>query len=374
MLVHPISDIRVGPRHRKDLGDLAPLAASIAEVGLLHPVVVRPDRTLISGERRLRAAELLGWTDVPIHVVDGLEETLRALQAEIDENVCREDFLITESVAVGEEIERPFSDEAKANQRRRKGKQPGTDNSGNLPDLSPIEVRDKVAAVLGMSGRTYERAKAVVAAAAAEPEKFGPLAQDMDRTGKVNGSYKRLCTARAAESIRAEPPPLPDGPFRVIVVDPPWQYDKRAEDPSHRAIPPYPCMSLEDIRRLDVAGRAHADCVLWLWTTNAHIPHAFSIVEGWGFQYKTMLTWVKDRMGTGEWLRGRTEHCLMAIRGRPTVTLRDQTTAIDGPLRDHSRKPEAFYSLVESLCPGSRLEMFARTPREGWSAYGNEVR
>jgi N6-adenosine-specific RNA methylase IME4 len=176
-----------------------------------------------------------------------------------------------------------------------------------------------------------------------------------------------------AEQAAAEPPPLPEGPFRVIVADPPWQYDKREEDTTHRGALPYPSMSIEEIKALPVGDMVHEDCILWLWTINAHMPHAFGILEAWGFTHKTILTWVKDRMGLGDWLRGQTEHCLLAVRGKPTVPLTNQTTVIRGPLREHSRKPDEFYSLVESLCPGSKVELFSRQQRDGWHAHGNQT-
>ncbi len=179
--------------------------------------------------------------------------------------------------------------------------------------------------------------------------------------------------AVVVEQIRTEPKAPPEGPFRVIVIDPPWKYGARAEDPSHRARNPYPDMELEAIQALPVAALAHADCVLWLWTTNAFLRQSFDLLDAWGFENKTVLTWVKNRMGLGDWLRGRTEHCLMAVRGKPVVTLTNQTTALDAPLREHSRKPDEFYSLVDALCPGNKLEMFAREAREGWQAWGAEL-
>jgi N6-adenosine-specific RNA methylase IME4 len=96
------------------------------------------------------------------------------------------------------------------------------------------------------------------------------------------------------------------------------------------------------------------------------------VVDAWGFTYKTCLTWVKTKMGMGDWLRGITEHCLLAIRGKPTLLLRNQTTALVAPNGVHSAKPDAFYALVEDLCPGSKCELFGRTPRKGWMMYGTE--
>src|SRR5262245_65934682 len=95
---------------------------------------------------------------------------------------------------------------------------------------------------------------------------------------------------------------------------------------------------------------------------------AFRVLDAWGFVEKTIVTWVKDRMGTGDWLRGQTEHCILAVRGKPIVTLTNQTTVLHGPLREHSRKPDEFFALVEKLCPGTKLEMFCRRSREGWAA------
>jgi N6-adenosine-specific RNA methylase IME4 len=175
-----------------------------------------------------------------------------------------------------------------------------------------------------------------------------------------------------AEQIKQEPKPMPEGPYRVIVIDPPWRYDTRAEDITHRARTSYPDMSMEEIKAIPVASLAHQDSILWLWTTNAFMEEAYVCVRSWGFEPKTILTWVKDRMGAGNWLRGQTEHCIMAVRGNPIVTLSNQTTALSGPLREHSRKPDEFYHLVDSLCPGSKVELFAREPRDGWATWGAE--
>jgi N6-adenosine-specific RNA methylase IME4 len=213
-------------------------------------------------------------------------------------------------------------------------------------------------------------------AAEAEPERFGKLVADMDRMGRVDGPFKRLRVARQAEAIRAEPPPYPGrGPYRVIVADPPWPYELRKKDPSHRATHPYPQMSIAEIcaESEKVKALAHEDCILWLWTTNHHMREAFVVLDAWGFEHKTILTWAKDRFGTGDWLRGQTEHCLFAVRGKPIVRLLNQSTLLPGPLRKNSQKPEEFYALVERLCPTPRYcELFARRARENWDGHGDE--
>ena len=178
--------------------------------------------------------------------------------------------------------------------------------------------------------------------------------------------------ALAAE-IRGEPPPAPTGPYRVIVADPPWRYDKRAEDPTHRGANPYPDMTTAEICAIRVEEFAHQDCILWLWTTNAFMRDAFAVLDAWGFSEKTILTWAKQKMGVGDWLRGQTEHCILATRGHPVATLTNETTLLTADTREHSRKPDDFYALVERLCPGSKVEMFSRETRPGWAVWGAET-
>lgn len=179
--------------------------------------------------------------------------------------------------------------------------------------------------------------------------------------------------AELAAQLRKKPIPLAAGRFDVIVSDPPWMYEKRATDVTQRGQMPYPPMTTEEICALPVVERAERNCILWLWTTNAFLLRdAPRVLDAWGFQEKTVMTWVKDRMGTGDWLRGKTEHCILAVRGKPTIQLTNQTTELRGVVREHSRKPESFYDLVEALCPGTKLEMFAREPREGWARWGAE--
>jgi N6-adenosine-specific RNA methylase IME4 len=206
-------------------------------------------------------------------------------------------------------------------------------------------------------------------------EKFAKLVEAMDKTGNVNGPFKRLIIAKAADGIRAEPPPLPGrGPYRVIVADPPWPYEVHDEDPSHRAVLPYPTMTLDEIKALDVAGIAHKDCILWLWTTNHYMRQAYDVLDAWGFQEKTILTWGKQKFGYGDWLRGQTEHAIMAVRGKPIVTGGDISTLLLATARQHSAKPDEFYALVERLCPAPRYaELFQIQARPNWDGHGNQV-
>ena len=361
-----LSEIRIGKRYRREMGDIGGLAASMEELGLLQPIVVTPDGTLIAGERRLRAALLLDWTHISISVVD-IDAIVRG---EFAENAHRKDFTLSETVAIKRALEPIERAAAKQRQGMRGDRHPekfSTSSNGR--------ALDKVAAVVGVHRTTIAKAEAIVDAAEAEPDRFGKLLADMDRTGRVNGLFRRLKVIRQADAIRAEPPPLPgNGPYRVMVADPPWPHEARKNDPSQRGKTPFPQMSIEQICRCPVASIAAADCVLWLWTTNYHMRQAFAVLDAWGFAERSILTWVKDRMGNGDWLRGQTEHCVLAIRGKPVIVLSNQTTRLAGSVRAHSQKPVEFYNLVESLCPAPRYaDLFSRyCHNEKWDCHGDE--
>jgi N6-adenosine-specific RNA methylase IME4 len=134
-------------------------------------------------------------------------------------------------------------------------------------------------------------------------------------------------------------------------------------------------MTIVQLCALPVAAVAADDCVLWLWVTNFHMRYAFQVLDAWGFKEKTIVTWFKNRMGNGQILRGKTEHCIVAMRGNPLVDLRAQTTVLEGNVRHHSQKPIEFYVLVETLCPASRYaEFFSRSPvRATWDTHSDQA-
>lgn len=194
--------IRIGERYRRDLGDVTALATSIKEHGLLHPVVLTPDYELIAGHRRIEAFRQIGRTEIPVTIID-LENPLTA---ELDENAVRKDFTPSEMVAIGAAIEDREREKAKARQAEA-GHLVGSGQqaSGNLPEASKGDTRDLTAAKLGVSGSTYAHAKIVVKAAVADPERFGPIQEEMDRTGKVKPAYDKVRATRAENPAPAKP-------------------------------------------------------------------------------------------------------------------------------------------------------------------------
>jgi N6-adenosine-specific RNA methylase IME4 len=309
------------------------------------------------------------------------------LQAEISENLCRKDWTPSEVDALRRRCEALLKVQAKSNQATAgpsSGRGAKRSGGGKLPPALKGKTRDKIGAFAGVSGRTVEKIAAVVDAAKAQPAKFGKLLADMDRTGRVNGAYRRLKNAQQAALILAEPPPLPNrGPYRGAMGDVPWAYESDDDDAPQRGVLPYPTMSIEQLCALDVGSIMHADSVLGLWVTNLvlvrglHLP----VLRAWGgFEPKTILTWPKDRVGRGDWLKGQTEHLIIAVRGNPIVTLSDQTTLLRGPFHlvskgAHSAKPIEAYGWFESLVPAPRYaDLFSRyRHNDKWDCHGDEA-
>lgn len=178
---------------------------------------------------------------------------------------------------------------------------------------------------------------------------------------------------------------LGHGRFATLLADPPWRFQNRTGKmaPEHRRLSRYGTMSLTDIMELPVAQIVQPRAHLYLWVPNALILEGLEVMERWGFTYKTNIVWYKTRKdggpdgrGVGFYFRNVTEILLFGIRGTGNRTLRPgrtQTNIIVSRKREHSRKPEEQYSIIERCSSGPYLEMFARHEREGWAQWGNEA-
>lgn len=170
-------------------------------------------------------------------------------------------------------------------------------------------------------------------------------------------------------------PPLPDSTYHCIVVDPPWPVEKivREARPKQSAALDYPTMTLEAIAALDIASLAADGCHLYLWVTHKFLPDAFTILEGWGAAYECQMTWVKNVGFTPfSWMYD-TEHVLFARFGSLDVQQKGQRLSFAAPVTRHSAKPDIFYERVTAASPEPRLEMFARQPHKGFTAWGAEA-
>lgn len=173
--------------------------------------------------------------------------------------------------------------------------------------------------------------------------------------------------------------------FACILADPPWQFVNRTGKvaPEHRRLSRYGTMDTEAICALPVPEIAAPTAHLYLWVPNALLPDGLRVMAAWDFQYKSNLVWHKlrkdggsDGRGVGFYFRNVTELVLFGVRGRNARTLkpgRTQVNYLGTRKREHSRKPDEMYGLIESCSPGPRIELFARGARPGWTAWGNEA-
>lgn len=165
--------------------------------------------------------------------------------------------------------------------------------------------------------------------------------------------------------------------YTVIVADPPWQYQQKNTGGSGTsgADHKYPTMPLDEICALPVKHIAASASVLFLWATAPFLMDARNVLEAWGYKYKTVLVWKKTgRKGIGWWFRGNAEFVLVGVRGNvKAFRCQEENVFFATPTR-HSAKPDEFWSLIEPVIPdGHRLELFSRSPRAGWDAWGYEA-
>ncbi len=203
--------------------------------------------------------------------------------------------------------------------------------------------------------------------------------------------YRRRGRVALAPPLRADAsaqdlPPLPvaDGGWKTVLADPPWRFANRTGKvaPEHRRLDRYDTLTLADICALPVGDVAADQAHLYLWVPNALLPEGLQVLQSWGFRYVSNLVWAKrrkdggpDGRGVGFYFRNVTELVLFGVRGsmRTLPPGRRQVNMIETRKREHSRKPDEAYEIIEACSPGPYLELFARYPQDGWSVWGDEA-
>jgi N6-adenosine-specific RNA methylase IME4 len=218
---------------------------------------------------------------------------------------------------------------------------------------------------------------------AAKQREIGRMsdAEILAESRRINAERKNKRRVERNEriaNVAAQNKPLDGGIglHAVIYADPPWKYEGGTTDPTREIENHYPPMPLADICALPVADITTPDAILYLWTTAPKLEEAFEVIRAWGFVYRTNIVWHKTgRLGLGYWARIDHEHLLVATKGvfptpDPATTPR---SVIASPVGKHSAKPHEFAELIERMFPAlPRLEMFCRSPRQGWTVWGNQ--
>lgn len=247
-------------------------------------------------------------------------------------------------------------------------------NTGLQKSVKAVNTQQEIAKAAGVSHDTIAKVEKIEAQATPEIKaalKSGDIS--------INAAYNKVQQAKRKADIQQQVDDLeqqvieqPEGLFDVIVIDPPWKYGTQLLAEAYRVANPYPEMSQDEIKAIDLP--AADNCVIFLWTTHKFIWDAKELLDHWGFNYRSMLVWNKEQLGTGNLIRMQCEFCLIGLKGKPIFKdVHDIRDIIEEPRREHSRKPEKFYQLVEKLCAGRKLDYFSRTKREGWAVYGNDT-
>lgn len=358
------------------------LQDSIRRFGVIYPVLVLADGRIVDGHNRW---DLSGGT-APLKLIEVDEESAFTLAVNL--NIDR----------------RQMSPEQIADARQKLRKDPVARHEYVVAKKAEGRTQAEIADELGVTDRTisnWERnpnisnrnfsdAKAApdlrVSIPKAVHETIYQRVQDGEAQAQIAADFKvtpgrisqiaTMVEARRREPEPAGDVPMPTGKFRCIVMDPPWPMQKieREKHPNQGVALDYPVMELEDIADLPVADLAdETGCHLYLWVTHKFLPVGLELAASWGFRYQCLLTWVKPGGFTPFSWMYNTEHVIFARMGSLDVERKGLKLAFEAPTTRHSAKPDVFYERVIQATPGPRLEMFSRTVRDGFVAWGNEV-
>lgn len=353
---HPLADC-VPPMGE---AERALLREDILARGIQAPLEATAEGVVLDGRHRLEMARELGLSRVPVYVVATDDEVAYMLRAALN----RRHLTASQRAAIALEL----GDHEVACEQGRARQRANLRQFAEVATLPPRGERSREVAArqAQVSPRLVQD---VATVRAADPELFEQV-----RAGKVpaNVAAQRVRRARRYAEISAAPP-LPSGPFDVILADPPWQLGsfQSAHAPENH----YPTMPLGKIAALEVP--AADDAIVYLWAVNMLLPEAVEVMGEWGFDYRSNMVWVKPSIGQGNWVRHRHEHVLIGVRGTFTVPepADRPDSVIVAPRGRHSQKPADLYERIERAHPWARrCELFARgVPRAGWTAWGNEV-
>jgi N6-adenosine-specific RNA methylase IME4 len=349
--------------------ELAQLEANILRDGCRDPLVVW-DGILIDGHNR---HEICVRHGLPFETVEMEFDDREAAMDWMDANQLGRRNLSPDAFKLA--LGRRYNRTKKAAHGRA-----DRDFSEDQIDTPKISTAAKLATQHSVSEATVKRAGKFAEEVASNPKLQQAIAdrtpvlqvkrelKEERREARREENRAKVSEAKAPEDIiKAE------AKFATIIIDPPWDWgDEGDQDQMGRARPDYATMSKEQLMALPVGELADEDCHLYMWITNRSLPKGFELLERWGFRYITALTWAKPSFGMGNYFRGQTEHVLFGVKGSQPLKRKDVGTLFAAPRgpNGHSSKPVEFYDLVESCSPGPFLEMFSRSKRDGWVAWG----
>lgn len=359
------------------------LVADIRSRGLIHPIVTYEDQ-ILDGRNRHRACETAG---VPprFEVYRGRDP----IGYVVSVNIARRHLDESQRAMVAAKL----ATLGHGGDRR-------SDQAANLP----VVTQPAAAGMLNVGERSVRNARAVldkgapelvraveqgkVAVSAAAKIADRPKSEQARIVQKIetDGVKPAHVVAEIHRTDRLEklaeiaqgnaPLTAPAERFPILYADPPWRYE-HVETESRAIENQYPTMSLDDICALPVGNVVTDDAILFLWVTSPKLEEGMRVVREWGFTYRTCMVWDKEKIGMGYYARQQHELLFICTRGNPpTPAPSDRPASVIRVARgEHSAKPVEFYELIEKMYPTlPKLEMFCRSPRDGWSVWGNQSR
>jgi N6-adenosine-specific RNA methylase IME4 len=350
---HPLND-EWFPTVKKD--DYEGLRKDIEKHGVTNDLHVLPDKTILCGHQRHKIAVALRLPTLPCKVVN-LTDEQDIKRYMIRENLFRRHYSI-------EEKYRQLAEYSKTFEVGRGGDHGNQYTGGKEAEVASLAKEDVItltAKECHVSPRTIVSARQYARIVEERPELRG------EKVTKVLRAVKKEKQKETIKTLTK-----PSGKFNVLVFDPPWEGTGAYDPDGFRGAGDYPTMSFDEIKAIKPP--AENDCVLWLWGIDLHLKETLEVIEAWGFERKSTLIWVKDKMGLGHYLRNQHEYCFLCTKGKPVFHGESIPSVLHAPRRAHSEKPEEFYKLVEKASPyPKKLDYFARKKREGWAVFGDEV-
>lgn len=363
---------------------LASLEASIREHGLEEPIVLLGGK-ILDGRNRMVACQRAGvsprfvsWeeTEPPAEYVWRLNAERRDLEPDQRLQIC---LTRLESSASWRAERSRREDEANEARARATASQPRTEDGtklarsrATLPATRGEEekrTRTALAKEAGVSPRTAQDA---ITLRKLDPDAAKKVEAGEARTHKVLREIRRNEKTAEIASLAAPTIDTLDARYPLILADPPWRYEHCETE--NRAIENhYPTMELAELCAMKVPRMDSAIC--FMWATSPKLDESLQVLGAWGFTYRTCAVWVKDKIGPGYYFRQRHELLLVGVCGDiPTPSPTDRVdSVIQSPRTTHSKKPEVVYEIIESMYPTlPKIELFCRTPRQGWHHWGNE--
>jgi hypothetical protein len=357
-----ISEIKV-PEGRKISRDISSLAESIGKIGLINPVTLSSDMTLLAGLHRLEACKSLGFESISARVTT--HSGIYLMLVEIDENLIRHTFTVLER---GELLrQRKICYEDLFPEARNGGDRKSDDFRNRENQNDTVSFCSDTAEKTGLTERAIQRdimiaeniteeAKHLIRGSALEDStralqeiaRIDPELQVDVVARLTSGQASTVSEAKASilgESVEQEP----DG-FDLMVVDPMW--DK---------------VEVGDMILTNFMDFAKSDSIIMVWATSKDLKESFLLIDELGLTYRQTIVWNGKVRSKARYTKCETEFCIVATKGNPKVTNTSLSNLVTGdPVGNHIR-PESFYQLAEAICEGKKADIFAKYPREGWS-------